>query len=189
MQIATMQQFSLFDRFKKKEPKVQISDKKNISTLETLYAPVAGKVKPIIEVSDPVFSQRMMGDGFAVTPTANQIYSPINGKIISIFDTKHAIGIETTSGLEVLIHMGLDTVELNGKPFNVYVNVGDIVTPTTMIAEMDIKAVVEAKKETDVLIVVTNMDEVDDVTLNADGLVVAETPVALVTMKEHKNRK
>lgn len=80
-------------------------------TEETLYAPADGKVVAITEVSDPVFSQKMMGDGFAVQPTNGTIYAPVAGTISSIFETKHAIGILTPGGAEVLVHMGLDTVD------------------------------------------------------------------------------
>ncbi|EAC3864696.1 PTS trehalose transporter subunit IIBC, partial [Listeria monocytogenes] len=86
---------------------------------ETLYAPADGNVVAITEVSDPVFSQKMMGDGFAVQPTNGTIYAPVAGTISSIFETKHAIGILTHGGAEVLVHMGLDTVELKGAPFEV----------------------------------------------------------------------
>lgn len=184
MQTIAIQRFGLFDRFKKKnEPQPQIFESENAGADEALYTPVAGKFKPITAVNDPVFSERMMGDGFAVTPTANQIYSPVNGKVVSVFETKHAIGFETASGLEVLLHMGLDTVELNGAPFEIDVKPGDTVTPGMVIAEMDVKAVKAAKKDPDVLVVVTNMDDVSEVVLTADGLVVAEMPAATVKLK------
>lgn len=184
MQTVAIHRFGLFDRFKKKEKaSSRESATENNGASEVLYTPVAGEMKPLAEVHDPVFSEKMMGDGFAVVPTAKQIYSPIDGKVVSVFDTKHAIGLETDSGVEVLVHMGLDTVELKGAPFEVYVSVGDRVTPATVIAEMDVKAVAEAKKETDVLVIVTNMDDITEVAVKANGLVVAETPAATVKLK------
>lgn len=144
---------------------------------ETLYAPADGKVVAITEVSDPVFSQKMMGDGFAVQPTNGTIYAPVAGTISSIFETKHAIGILTPGGAEVLVHMGLDTVELKGAPFEVLVSEGDTVTPETKIAVMDLDAVTAAGKQTDVLTVITNAEKVRQLSLTITGTVTAKTAV------------
>ncbi|RXA71671.1 PTS system trehalose-specific EIIBC component [Enterococcus casseliflavus] len=144
---------------------------------ETLYAPADGKVVAITEVSDPVFSQKMMGDGFAVQPTNGTIYAPVTGTISSIFETKHAIGILTPGGAEVLVHMGLDTVELKGAPFEVLVSEGDTVTPETKIAVMDLDAVTAAGKQTDVLTVITNAEKVRQLSLTTTGTVTAKTAV------------
>ena len=144
---------------------------------ETLYAPADGKVVAITEVSDPVFSQKMMGDGFAVQPTNGTIYAPVAGTISSIFETKHAIGILTSGGAEVLVHMGLDTVELKGAPFEVLVSEGDTVTPETKLAVMDLDAVTAAGKQTDVLTVITNAEKVRQLSLTTTGTVTAKTAV------------
>ena len=144
---------------------------------ETLYAPADGNVVAITEVSDPVFSQKMMGDGFAVQPTNGTIYAPVAGTISSIFETKHAIGILTPGGAEVLVHMGLDTVELKGAPFEVLVSEGDTVTPETKIAVMDLDAVTAAGKQTDVLTVITNAEKVRQLSLTTTGTVTAKTAV------------
>lgn len=144
---------------------------------ETLYAPADGKVVAITEVSDPVFSQKMMGDGFAVQPTNGTIYAPVAGTISSIFETKHAFGILTPGGAEVLVHMGLDTVELKGAPFEVLVSEGDTVTPETKIAVMDLDAVTAAGKQTDVLTVITNAEKVRQLSLTTTGTVTAKTAV------------
>ncbi len=144
---------------------------------ETLYAPADGNVVAITEVSDPVFSQIMMGDGFAVQPTNGTIYAPVAGTISSIFETKHAIGILTPGGAEVLVHMGLDTVELKGAPFEVLVSEGDTVTPETKLAVMDLDAVTAAGKQTDVLTVITNAEKVRQLSLTTTGTVTAKTAV------------
>lgn len=144
---------------------------------ETLYAPADGEVVAITEVSDPVFSQKMMGDGFAVQPTNGTIYAPVAGTISSIFETKHAIGILTPGGAEVLVHMGLDTVELKGAPFEVLVSEGNTVTPETKIAVMDLDAVTAAGKQTDVLTVITNAEKVRQLSLTTTGTVTAKTAV------------
>ena len=106
----------------------------------------------------------MMGEGFAVEPIDGIIYSPVSGVVVSIFKTKHALGIKTSSGLEVMIHMGLDTVELQGKPFNILVKEGDKVTPDTQIAKIDLEQVKEAGKDPIILTLITNTnDYVDNV--------------------------
>ncbi|MDG3374879.1 glucose PTS transporter subunit IIA, partial [Vibrio parahaemolyticus] len=91
---------------------------------QDVYAVATGKVIPITEVGDEVFSQKMMGDGFAVIPESGEIFAPVAGKVTSVFPTKHAIGLVTDSGIEVLVHMGIDTVQLNGEPFTVFVKEG-----------------------------------------------------------------
>ena len=97
----------MFGFFKKVDKKETLPVEK-----ELLYSPANGIVVPVSDVADPVFSQKMMGDGFAVIPTDGNIYSPAKGKVLSVFPTKHAVGILLDSGLELLLHMGLDTVEL-----------------------------------------------------------------------------
>ncbi len=151
-------------------------------TTETLYAPADGQMIAITEVSDPVFSQKMMGDGFAVQPTNGLIYAPVAGKISSIFETKHAIGILTPGGAEVLVHMGLDTVELKGAPFEITVAEGDTVTPETQIAVMDLDAVTAAGKKTDILTVITNAEKVDQLSLAKTGTVKAKDQIGSATL-------
>ena len=136
---------------------------------ERLYSPGEGRIVSLDVVNDPVFSTNIMGEGFALRPTTNQVYSPVNGEIVSIFETKHAIGILTKTGAEILVHMGLDTVELKGEPFTVHVKVGQIVTPQTLLAEMDIAKVKAAGKETDIVVVMTNNEKMADYTLNHKG--------------------
>ena len=91
---------------------------------EEVLSVADGEVKPITEVKDPVFSAKMMGDGFAVEPENGNIYAPVSGIVTSVFPTKHAFGLLTDNGLEVLVHIGLDTVALNGVPFSVKVTEG-----------------------------------------------------------------
>ena len=138
---------------------------------ESFYAPVNGTCIPITEVPDPVFSQKMMGDGFAIKPTDTHVYAPVEGKVTNIFNTKHAIGITSSLGIEVLIHMGLDTVELAGKPFDVKVSEGDSVTADTLIATMDLDAVASAGKQTDIIVALTNVDKAPLMTLSKTNTV------------------
>lgn len=93
-----------------------------------VYSPTVGKLMTLSEVDDPVFSTGMMGPGFAIDPISEEVFAPIEGKITSVFPTKHAIGIKTAQGMEVLIHIGIDTVDLNGKGFDVKVNIGDVIS-------------------------------------------------------------
>ncbi len=91
---------------------------------EQVASPLTGKVVPLSEVPDQVFSTKMMGDGFAVEPTDGTVVSPVDGTIVNVFPTKHAIGIQSNTGREVLIHFGIDTVKLNGQGFEALVSEG-----------------------------------------------------------------
>ena len=124
-----------------------------------IVAPISGSLIPIEYVEDDVFSQKMMGDGFAVKPSDDVIYSPVKGKITTVFPTKHAIGITTPEGLEILVHMGLDTVDLKGAPFEVYVDAGQEVDTDTKLARMDLDQVKAAGLDTTIVVVYTNMDK------------------------------
>ncbi|EMF0173505.1 PTS trehalose transporter subunit IIBC [Enterococcus hirae] len=138
---------------------------------EELFAVADGQIKEITEVADPVFAQKMMGEGYAVLPSNEKVYAPVAGKVTNIFDTQHAIGLLTNEGLEVLVHMGLNTVELNGLPFTIHVKEGDSVTPKTQLADMDLTAIEQAGKKTDILVVLTNNEKVAALTLDQTGLV------------------
>ncbi|RGW12308.1 PTS system trehalose-specific EIIBC component [Enterococcus asini] len=173
-------------------PAVSVMDTKDASTAvatpdmvtqEMIYAPVEGEVIMIGEVADPVFSQKMMGDGFAVRPKGQEIYAPVAGTITSIFATKHAIGILTPAGAEVLVHMGLDTVELNGAPFDVKITEGASVTPETLLAVMDLTAVKAAGKGTDVVVAFTNREKIAGVTLEQTGEIAEQSQIGYVTVK------
>ena len=129
---------------------------------QEIYSVAAGKVIPLEEVNDDVFSNKMMGDGFAVIPTNGEIFAPIAGKIVSIFPTKHAVGIETGSGVEVLLHMGIDTVSLNGEPFTVYVEEGQQIARGQLIATVDLKALETANRPSDMMVIFTNGDHVEN---------------------------
>ncbi|EOS7713979.1 PTS system trehalose-specific EIIBC component [Enterococcus hirae] len=152
--------------------KFEASNATAVSTpTEELFAVADGQIKEITEVADPVFAQKMMGEGYAVLPSNEKVYAPVAGKVTNIFDTQHAIGLLTNEGLEVLVHMGLDTVELNGLPFTIHVKEGDSVTPKTQLADMDLTAIEQAGKKTDILVVLTNNEKVAALTLDQTGLV------------------
>ena len=111
------------------------------ATSFTVYSPFAGQVVPLEQVPDDVFSQKMVGDGFAVIPEQDDVFAPVDGVVTMIFDTKHAFTIQTAGGSEVLVHMGLDTIRLNGAPFEVYIQRGDSVKVGQRIAKMDRAAI------------------------------------------------
>ena len=140
--------------------------KKSKSKGNEVKAPIKGNLIPLSEVSDDVFSQKMLGDGFAVKPTGQEVVAPVSGTITTLVPTKHAIGIKTAEGLEVLIHLGIDTVELKGEPFKLFVEQGDSVKAGDKLAEMDIADVADHGLDNTVMVVYTNMDllkEVKDV--------------------------
>ena len=140
--------------------------------------PVNGEVIPIEKVPDTVFSAKLLGDGFGVEPTDGEIYSPVNGKVVSIFPTKHAISIVTNDGLEVLVHMGIDTVELEGKCFNMLVKAGQKITNNTKIAKMDIPYILDKQKLTTIIVAFTN---VKDATIQLQiGNQLAKTEIATI---------
>ncbi len=135
-----------------------------------------GEVMPITEVNDPVFSGKMMGDGYAVKPADGKIVSPVAGQVKSLFPTKHAIGLETATGIEVLVHMGIDTVSLEGKPFTLMVKEGDQVEAGQELAQVDLAALAAAGKEDTMIVAFTNVDQVT-FTLDKTGKQTAGTVI------------
>ncbi|MCF6410320.1 N-acetylglucosamine-specific PTS transporter subunit IIBC [Pseudalkalibacillus salsuginis] len=133
--------------------------------------PIDGNIIPITEVDDPAFSEKMMGDGFAIEPTGNMIISPVDGKVVNIFPTKHAIGIESKQGYEILIHIGLDTVELDGQGFETYVKAGDEVKQGQNLIELDLDYLVKHARSVVTPIVFTNLEENEKVVLKKTGKV------------------
>ena len=149
---------------------------------EEVYSVADGQVIELEQVKDPVFSQKMMGDGFAVEPSNGHILSPVTGTVSSVFPTKHALGITTKSGLEVLVHIGLDTVSLEGKPFEVKVSEGQTVAAGDLLVEADLNAIREAGRETSTIVVFTNADAIKSVKLEQTGSLAAKTVVAKVEL-------
>ena len=149
---------------------------------EEVYSVADGEVIALEQVKDPVFSQKMMGDGFAVEPANGNIVSPVSGTVSSIFPTKHALGLVTEAGLEVLVHIGLDTVSLEGKPFTVHVAEGQKVAVGDLLVTADLDAIREAGRETSTIVVFTNADAIKSVNLEQTGSHAAKTVVAKVEL-------
>ena len=141
-----------------------------------------GQVIDLADVKDPVFSQKMMGDGFAVEPENGKIYSPVAGTVTSVFPSKHAIGLVTDNGLEVLVHIGLETVSLEGKPFEVHVSEGQKVAAGDLLVTADLEAIKEAGRETSTIVVFTNAADIKSVTVEKLGQASAKTVVAKVEL-------
>ena len=149
---------------------------------EEVYSVADGQVVALEQVKDPVFAQKMMGDGFAVEPANGNIVSPVSGTVSSIFPTKHALGLVTEAGLEVLVHIGLDTVSLEGKPFTVRVTEGQQVAAGDLLVTADLGAIREAGRETTTVVVFTNGDAIKSVKLEQTGSLAAKTAVAKVEL-------
>lgn len=139
--------------------------KKNKNKID-LHAIVNGEVIDITTVNDPVFAEKMMGDGFAMKPKDGVIYSPVNAKVKMIAPTKHAIGLIMDNGIEILLHLGIDTVELDGKPFEVHVSNGDTVTNDTPLITMDLAQLEEANKDNSIMVIFTKPDTVKSFHVN-----------------------
>ena len=149
---------------------------------DEVHSVADGEVINIEDVKDPVFSQKMMGDGFAVEPENGHIVSPVAGKVTSVFPTKHALGLVTDNGLEVLVHIGLDTVSLEGKPFEVKVSEGQTVAAGDLLVEADLDAIRAAGRETSTIVVFTNADAIKSVNVEHTGKLAANAPVATVEL-------
>ena len=149
---------------------------------DEVHSVADGEVINIEDVKDPVFSQKMMGDGFAVEPENGHIVSPVAGKVTSVFPTKHALGLVTDNGLEVLVHIGLDTVSLEGKPFEVKVSEGQTVAAGDLLVEADLDAIREAGRETSTIVVFTNADAIKSVKVEHTGKLAANALVATVEL-------
>ncbi|WP_367377757.1 PTS transporter subunit IIBC [Enterococcus gilvus] len=136
-----------------------------------IVAPANGEFIPIDRVEDEVFSQKMMGEGFAVVPENGVIVSPVSGTIVSVFPTKHAIGIQTEDGIEVLLHMGIDTVDLGGEAFDIKVQEGEKIKAGKIVASADLAKIQEAGKRTTMIVVFTNGDKIENYHYDKTGLV------------------
>ncbi len=129
-----------------------------------LMAPMKGAVMGLHDVADEVFSKGLLGKGMAIEPVDGKVVSPIAGTVTTVFPTKHAIGLTDDHGMEVLIHVGLDTVSLNGEPFEALVAAGDRVEVGTELLQADLDAIKAAGLPTTTVVVITNTDEFKDVT-------------------------
>jgi len=154
-----------------------VETKTEAPTNVTVMAPMAGEAIELSKVDDQVFSTGMLGKGMAIEPVDGKVVSPIAGTVTTVFPTKHAIGLTDDYGMEVLIHIGIDTVSLDGKPFTAKVAAGDRVTVGDELVTADLDQIKAAGLPTTTMVIITNSGDFDDVALIASGQVAAEAPV------------
>ncbi|BEP29073.1 PTS sugar transporter subunit IIA [Helicovermis profundi] len=151
--------------------------KKNI----VLISPIEGDIIELSKVDDEVFSKKMVGDGLAIKPSNGKVYAPISGKLIQVFSTKHAYSILSDQGVEILIHLGIDTVELNGQGFKNYKNSGDTIKKGDLIAEMDLDFIKSKGKSTVSPIVITNYDNYKKISIESGKSIALKTEIIKIT--------
>ena len=137
-----------------------------------ITAPIKGEVIPLTEVKDPTFATGILGEGFAVVPAEGKVYAPFDGTCENIFDTLHAMGLTSDNGAELLIHVGLETVNLNGAPFTAHVENGQHFKKGELLLEFDIDAIKKAGCEIQTPVIVTNADEYEHLTVEKDRIVI-----------------
>ena len=144
----------LFKRFFDKATPVATS-----TTHVLLYAPVSGQLIPLEQVSDPMFAQKMLGDGMAIEPSSQQIVAPFDGTVVAPFPTGHAIGLRSQAGLECLIHIGIDTVTLHGQGFRLLVEQGQKIGRGTPLIDLDLAVLLASGKDLVTPVVITNSED------------------------------
>lgn len=165
------------------EVKLEDNENKGSKKTITFKAPTSGEPLLLSNVNDEIFANLSLGDGFALNPDSNRIVSPVSGTITTIFPTKHAIGIKTKNGLEILLHMGIDTVSLNGDPFTIHTKIGENVDSGQYIVDMDRAKISNANKSSTIMVVITNMEQVDKLELSDKKHVSSGDDILKVTLK------
>ncbi|SDN39097.1 PTS sugar transporter subunit IIA [Alkalicoccus daliensis] len=170
----------LFGKEKKQDVEMPEADGKDI-----LVSPVNGEVVPLSEVPDPTFAEKMMGDGVAVKPTSGTIVAPITGEVMQLFPTKHAVGIKTVNGVEILLHIGIETVNMQGEGFKAFVKEGDRVAVGDKLIEFDMDMVNEKAESTITPVIVTNGDIVSTIDkVEGQQVTAGETTILTITTKQ-----
>ncbi|MFT8408088.1 MULTISPECIES: beta-glucoside-specific PTS transporter subunit IIABC [Liquorilactobacillus] len=172
---------------KKQDEKVELDEKlvTRIAADQTIDSPVSGEVIQLQDVKDGVFSEKMMGDGIAIQPTRGEVVAPFAGVVSATFATKHAIGLKSYDGCEVLIHVGLDTVKLNGKGFEVLVNKGDSINKGDLLLKFDMKEIRQAGYDIVTPVIITNTDMYEKINKTAkDNINAGEELLNLVAKKK-----
>lgn len=152
----------------------------------TICSPVAGELVPIGKVNDPVFAEEMVGKGVAVMPADGRFYAPANGEIAALFPTGHAFCILTEKGAEILIHIGLDTVKLNGEYFTIHAKQGDKVKKGELIVEVDLEGVKNAGYEIITPVMVTNPDKFAAIEKKEGAVEAGDPAIVMERIREEK---
>lgn len=155
--------FGFEDKEKVSENKAEETAVKPLVGKKIIASPLTGKVKQLSEVNDPVFASESMGKGIAIEPTVGEVFAPVNGTVTTLFPTKHAIGITSEEGIEILIHVGINTVQLEGKYFTESVKQGDTVKQGDLLVKFDINKIKEAGYQVTTPVIVTNTNDYLDV--------------------------
>ncbi|QTL99775.1 PTS glucose transporter subunit IIA [Iocasia frigidifontis] len=134
-----------------------------------IKSPLKGKLVNLVDVPDPVFAEKMIGDGVAIKPLDKNVYAPVSGKIVQLFHTNHALGIEIAGGLELLLHLGLDTVKLKGEGFTALVEEKQQVRTGDKLFEVDWDIIREKAVSTITPVVITNMEVVEKMEVLVEG--------------------
>ncbi|HFP7291451.1 TPA: PTS beta-glucoside transporter subunit IIBCA [Streptococcus pyogenes] len=156
--------------------------KSGLSTKQTLYAPMTGEMLFLSEVPDETFSSKLLGEGFAILPSEGVVYAPFDGEVITFFPTKHAVALKNTRGVEVLIHVGIDTVELKGQGFEQLVSVGDVVKRGQALLKMDTDFITSKGYSLISPVVVTNSAEQLEIIIQDDKKMVTKEDALLVIL-------
>ena len=154
--------------------------KKVVAPDDILVAPIKGMAVPSSSINDPTFGQEMLGKGMAIEPSEGKLYSPIDGSVAVVIDTKHALSIVSDNGAEILMHVGLDTVKLKGKYFTPKVSVGDKVKKGDLILEFDIEKIKKAGYELVTPIIITNSQQFMDIIVKKKDVVTANDQVLAI---------
>ena len=142
---------------------------KEKTAAKVIYSPLKGNVVPLSEVGDPVFSEGMMGPGVGIVPEEGKLYSPVDGEITVAFHTGHAVGLKTSDNMEVLIHIGIDTVKMNGDGFKVHMKEGDKVKAGDLLISFDMEKIIASGYKTTTMVVVSNAEEFGTMSGEASG--------------------
>jgi PTS system beta-glucosides-specific IIC component/PTS system sucrose-specific IIC component len=149
---------------------IENNNENNVEKVKTeLLSPVKGEILELSEVPDPTFAQKILGDGIAFKPEIGEIVAPVDAEVVNLFDTKHALGLKTESGAEVLIHIGLDTVKMGGEGFEAFVEQGDNVKAGDKLIEVDLNLVEEKAESIITPMVITNTADFEEITSTAAG--------------------
>ncbi|PWC10797.1 PTS beta-glucoside transporter subunit IIABC [Brenneria corticis] len=144
---------------------------------QAVDSPISGEILPLEQVNDQTFASGLMGKGIAIKPLSGRVVSPVNGTVASLFKTNHAIGLQSDDGAEVLIHVGIDTVKLNGRHFTPHVKTGDTVRQGDLLVEFDYQAIEAAGYDTTTPVIITNSDDYVDVLPVAENTVQEQAPL------------
>ena len=149
-----------FDKLLGKEPAMEVATEP-----DTLYLPIKGEVIKLVDINDGVFSAGILGQGCGINPSEETVYAPANGTITTVADTKHAVGLMSEDGIEVLIHVGMDTVDMNGNGFSVLVKNGQKVKCGQPLLKFSMDKIKAAGHPTTTAFVVTNSDDFSDISV------------------------